>query len=82
MNTLRRPAPGLACIDFATIDDATEFLHICQKPYRPSLETWDECEDDKHRIAMRLLARFPTAKFDNLTTKFRSQQEYTNGATQ
>jgi hypothetical protein len=44
--------PGL--VEFASSFDVEEFLNVAQRHYRVEVETWDEGEDDKLSIRVRL----------------------------
>src|SRR6516162_2405054 len=62
--------PGLAYIEFASSFDVEEFLDVAQRHYRVEVETWDEGEDDKLSIRVRLLVIFPTADIPQLIQAF------------
>jgi hypothetical protein len=67
--------PGLASVSFMELQDAMAFLLVCQKPYRPSLEVWDEGEDGTHSIVMSLNVLFPVADLEEITARFQEARK-------
>lgn len=62
--------PGLAQIEFATADDAADFLSVAQRDYPPTLETWDEGEGGVLAPRIRLAINFSAADVPFLVQRF------------
>jgi hypothetical protein len=67
--------PGLACIEFPGTLEVCEFLDVAQRNYKAELETWDEGEEGRLSIVVRLLVFFPTKDIPWLVEAFEKHKD-------